>query len=306
MDLRQLNALVAIADHRTFSAAARALHTVQSNVSTHIARLERELGCRLVDRSRGELTPEGHIVVDRARRIQAEMRAIEDDLAAVRENVRGEVRAGVIGTTARWLVPSVFDELSRRHPGIRLVVVEATTTSLVPQLVSDRLDLAVVNLPLDDPDLDDELLFEEDRIVIAPLSHPLAAFDRIDLTRLAEHPLLLPPPGTAFRDEIEADARRLHVSLVPQAEVDGLRLLTSLAFQGFGAALVPSSAAPSWLTGDWKRVRVDGMHRRQVGLAHSRRRAPSASARAVAETIRAVVAEVGPEQADIHPAVPVT
>ncbi|RMH79862.1 MAG: LysR family transcriptional regulator [Actinomyces sp.] len=303
MDLRQLNALVAVADHRTFSAAARALHTVQSNVSTHVSRLERELGCLLVDRSRGELTAEGHIVVDRARRIQAELRAIEDDLAAARSEVRGEVRAGVIGTTARWLVPALFDELSRRHPAIRLVVVEATTTSLVPQLVGDRLDLAVVNLPLDDPDLDDELLFEEDRIVIVPLSHPLAAFDEIDLARLADHPLLLPPPGTAFRDEIEADARRLRVTLVPQAEVDGLRLLTSLAFQGFGAALVPSSAAPAWLQGDWKRVRVTGMSRRQVGLAHSRRRAPSASARAVAETIRHVVAVSGPQQADIHPAV---
>ena len=44
MDLRQLSALLAVADHGTFSAAARALHTVQSNVSTHVARLERERG----------------------------------------------------------------------------------------------------------------------------------------------------------------------------------------------------------------------------------------------------------------------
>ena len=59
MDLRQLGALVAVADHRSFSAAARALHTVQSNISTHVARLERELGVTLVDRATGKLTPEG-------------------------------------------------------------------------------------------------------------------------------------------------------------------------------------------------------------------------------------------------------
>ena len=53
MDLRQLTTLVAIADHGSFSAAARALYTVQSNVSGHIARLERELGVTLVDRQRG-------------------------------------------------------------------------------------------------------------------------------------------------------------------------------------------------------------------------------------------------------------
>ena len=68
MDVRQLSALVAIADHGTFSAAARALFTVQSNVSSHIARLERELGTTLVDRTHGGLTDDGARVVDRARR----------------------------------------------------------------------------------------------------------------------------------------------------------------------------------------------------------------------------------------------
>ena len=59
MDLRQLAALVAVAETGTFSAAADVLHTVQSNVSTHIARLERELGVTLVDRAAGRLTEEG-------------------------------------------------------------------------------------------------------------------------------------------------------------------------------------------------------------------------------------------------------
>src|SRR5258708_39078279 len=68
MDLRQLAALVAVAETGTFSAAADVLHTVQSNVSTHVARLERELGVTLVDRAAGRLTEEGEAVVARARR----------------------------------------------------------------------------------------------------------------------------------------------------------------------------------------------------------------------------------------------
>ena len=80
MDLRQLAALTAVADHRSFSAAARALHTVQSNVSTHVARLERELGAVFVDRTTGLLTEAGELVVARARRIQAEL----DALGAIR------------------------------------------------------------------------------------------------------------------------------------------------------------------------------------------------------------------------------
>jgi hypothetical protein len=66
MDLRQLQALTAIADHGSFSAAAVALHTVQSNVSSHVARLEKELGVPLVDRHAGQLTEEGQAVVELA------------------------------------------------------------------------------------------------------------------------------------------------------------------------------------------------------------------------------------------------
>ncbi len=290
MDLRQLNALIAVAEHHSFSAAARALHTVQSNVSTHVARLEREVGAVLIDRARGELTVEGTIVADRARRILAELRAIEDDVVALRDEVTGTLRVGVIGTTARWLVPGVLDALGRQHPRIELIAVEATTTSLLPQLLGDRLDLAIVNLPVDDPDFETETLFEEDRIIVAPLDHPLAASDTVDLVDLEAHELLLPPKGTAFRDEVDADARRASVTLQTRAEVDGLRTLTSLAFQGFGAALVPASAVPSWLEGEWRSVAVQGLSRRIVGLAQHRRRAASAPTRATIEVIRDVVA----------------
>ena len=76
MDLRQLNALVAVAEHGSFSGAARALHTVQSNISTHVARLERELGVTLIDRATTTLTEEGEVVVRRATRVQHELEAL--------------------------------------------------------------------------------------------------------------------------------------------------------------------------------------------------------------------------------------
>ena len=94
MDLRQIRALVAVADHQSFSAAARSLHTVQSNVSTHIARLERELRATLVDRSTGKLTQEGEAVVSRARRIEDELDAITADIASLVGEITGVVRIG--------------------------------------------------------------------------------------------------------------------------------------------------------------------------------------------------------------------
>jgi DNA-binding transcriptional LysR family regulator len=303
MDLRQLAALVGVAETGSFSAAARAMHTVQSNVSTHIARLERELGVSLVDRTTGSLTPEGQVVVRRARHIQVELDALVADVAAVRDEVAGHVRVGCIGTVGRWLVPLVLERVTREHPKIHVVVVDATTTSLVPQLLADNLDLAIVNLPVVDPELVTETLFDEERMVVAPHGHPLAGRGRVHLTDLGDHELLLEPKGTSFRDELDTQAAAMGVVLRPRAEVDGLRLIATLAFQGFGAAIIPSTAAPPWLEGSWDRVAVDGLARRTVGLARRRRGLLSAPARALRECIQETVRLEAGAMDGVHPLV---
>ncbi len=303
MDFRQLNALLAVADTGSFSAAARSLHTVQSNVSTHVARLERELDAVLVDRATGNLTEEGDAVAAHARLIQHELEALVSDVASLHDEVAGGLRLGVIGTTARWLVPPLVVLMQRRHPKVRLVVVDATTTSLVPQLIEGSLDLAVINHPPDHPELTGELLFDEDPMLVAPLQHPLARQERVTLEDIVVHPLLLEPPGTAFRDHLDQQAAAAGVELVPQAEIDGMRLLASLAFQGFGAAVLPASAAPGWIGGDWKPIPIDGLEGRSVGIAWRRKGRLSAPARAVLDAIREVVADEAPAQPGIHAAV---
>jgi LysR family hydrogen peroxide-inducible transcriptional activator len=300
MDVRQLNALVAVADHGTFSAAARALHTVQSNVSTHIARLERELGVTLFDRAGGTLTEEGRAVVDRARRIQSEMEALVADVAAVNHEVAGTVRSGIIGTTARWLVPDLLEAMAATYPKVRPVLVDATTTSLVPQVVAGPLDMAVVALPVDDAELTSELLFEEDLMVIAPIGHPLAAHDRVSLRELSQYELLLEPPSTSFRDDLDAQAATIGVQLQAQAEVDGIRLLATLAFEGYGPAVLPASAHSRTSSGGWKRVELDGVVSRSVGIVARRRGLLSAPARAFREVLTRVVAEQAPLQPGIR------
>ena len=300
MDLRQLGALVAIAEHGGFSAAARALHTVQSNISTHIARLERELGVILVDRSTGRLTEEGETVVGRARRVQAELDALVADVASVGREVSGSARIGIIGTTARWLTARLLEAMAERHPRVHVVVVDATTTSLLPQLDSGRLDLAVVALPLhDSTDIETETLFEEALVVVVPPDHPLHGLERISVTELADCELLLEPPGTAFRDDLDRQAAALGLTLRTKAEVDGMRLVASLAFEGFGAAVLPASAVPSWYPGDFTTVTVEGVVGRTVGLARRRRGMPSAPARAVREVLLDVIREQAPLQPGI-------
>jgi LysR family hydrogen peroxide-inducible transcriptional activator len=298
MDLRQLQALVAVAEQGTFSAAADHLATVQSNVSAHIRRLEKELGATLVDRSAGRLTEEGQAVVDRARRIEAELESIVADVASMRHDVTGRVRVGIIGTTARWLVPRLLGEMGRLHPGVALEIVDATSTSLEPQLVNGRLDLAVVNLPLPAPELTTTPLFDEDLLLFVPRDSPLAdqwAGQEVDLAELGDLFLFLPPRGTSFRDLLDAAAARADVTLVARAELDGLRLIASLAISGQGAAILPATAVPEHLQFETRPIAVRGLPRRNVGVAQRKRGLPGAPARAFLSVLHDVV------RADAHP-----
>ncbi|MEJ7765004.1 MAG: LysR family transcriptional regulator, partial [Acidimicrobiales bacterium] len=240
MDLRQLAALVAVADHGTFSAAADSLHTVQSNVSSHIAKLEKELGALLVDRAAGTLTAEGATVVERARRVQGELDALVADVGALRSDLRGRVHLGVLGTTGRWLVPSLVTCLAEAHPGIALIVAEGTSATLEPQLATGTLDLALLTLPLPSPDLVAEPLFDEELLLIAPAASPLAGRDRIEVADLDGVELLLPAPGTNFRRELDQVAAEAGIELRAKAELDGVRLLASLCFEGWACGIVPA------------------------------------------------------------------
>lgn len=300
MELRQLAALVAVADHRTFSAAAAALHTVQSNVSAHVARLEKELGVTLVDRAGGRLTDEGRAVVTRARRIATEVEAIEADVAALHDVVTGTVRLGIIGTTGRWLTARLLSALAEQHPGIRLAVFEGTSASLEPQVTTGRLELAVLNLPVPDADLVAQPLFDEDLVLVVHSDDPLAHRGPLQMADLAGVPMLLPFPGTAFRDELDAAARAAGIALRPSAEFDGVRLIASLTFEGNGPAILPASAVPTSLRDEWQSFPVEGLPQRRVGVAVRRRGLPSAPARAVLSLLHEVVATGVLEQDGLH------
>ncbi len=305
MDLRQLAALTAVADCGTFSAAADRLHTVQSNISAHIARLERQLGVQLIDRTAGRLTEEGEVVVARARRIHNELEALVADVNALRNEVIGEVRVGIIGTVARWLVPALHDRMNEMHPGVHMVVVDASTTSLAPQLLAGSLSLAVVNLPIADPEMSVTMLFSEEMLAVIPLGHSLFGRTSLSVTDLHEIPLILPPRGTSYRNELDRSVEAADITLVPQAEIDGVRLITSLAFDGVGVAVVPSTAVPVFLSGPWKALPISGMLPRSVGVVQRRRGMLPAPARALLSVLREVLPVEAAKQRGVSLAVPV-
>ncbi|MDA8197038.1 MAG: LysR family transcriptional regulator [Actinomycetota bacterium] len=279
IELRQLRALLALEDFKSFSLAANSLATVQSNISAHLARLEETVGATLVDRRTGELTDEGKAVSLRARRLLAELEAIDSDISALRDDVRGRVRVGMIGTVARWFIPPLINEIEHRHPNLKVEVAEGTTTTLENRVLSNAFEFAIMTRPNNTDELLFNAVFEEELVLICDQDSPLAKKTVVSLDDLDSIPLLLPPKGTQFRDQIELIAAQGGVNLIPKAEIDGVRLLASMAFDGFAPTIAPATAIPNFMTSRLGICKVVGIPRRRVGVARRKRAAHSAAAK---------------------------
>ncbi len=282
MELKQLRSLLAVEEAGSFSGAADALATVQSNVSAHVSKLERELGVVLVDRRTGQLTAEGEIVAKRARHLLSEIAEIYEDLALHGSDATGRVRLGMIATVASWLLPPLLERLGREHPRIELEVAEGTAASLQRRLHSGGVDLAVLTNPIRYEELTFTTLLTERYVLVVPKTHPMASARSLQVAEAASLPMLVPPVHVGFRDELEAIVASRGARLSVIAEIDGLNVIAALALRGFAPAILPASAVEVVAHhAETVAIELADVPPRQIGLARHRNHLQSAAARAV-------------------------
>lgn len=278
MELRHLDTLLAITEYGSFTAAADALHTVQSNVSDMVRQLEAELGAPLLVRSRRGAQPTefGRVVVDRARRIRHELDALRQDVSMIQGLERGTASLGLVGTTSRWLAPVVVAELRRRAPGLQLRVHEGASERLASEVAEQELAQAIVTEPVVDERLEVEHLLDEDLVVLIPDDPVLLGGARhvladgpVGLADLAGQRLILPPRANPLRTEVETAARAAGIELDVPLEVEGVRLIPDLVAAGAGVAIMPETAAPVGVPGV-RSVPMSDMPPRRLALVTAR------------------------------------
>ncbi len=303
MELRHLDTLLAIAEEGSFTAAADALSTVQSNVSQQVRQLEAELGAQLLTRTRHGAIPTecGDRVLDRARRVRRELEALRADLSMLQGLEAGDASFGIVGTASRWVVPRLVAMLRGRAPGIRLRVNEGASERLVSEVLSGELAQAVVTEPVQERRLAIETLLDEALVGVVPEDVPLPD-GPVPLEALLALGLgfVLPPAGNPLRTEVDhaAAARDLHLPVV--VEVEGIRLVSDLVAAGAGCSVLPETAVPTELQGV-RTVELTGVPPRRLALISARDSALSLADRAVRECVRGLVAE---RPVAINPVVP--
>ena len=248
MELRQIEHFLAVVEHGGFTAAARAVHIVQSALSTSIRNLEHELGSPLFERTtrRVTLSEAGQAFLPGARRVLAEAGAAADAVRAVAGLRRGRVGIGMI----QWLgpvdVPGALAAFHRRYPGIQISVLNAPVAVLVERLRAGELDLAYLAGDEAFPaDLAARPVYREDLVLITPPEHRWAGRERVDWAQLDDEPILEFAEGSAVTTIVRRVSGRLGIAPRVVGQVTQVDLQLALVRSGIGVAVAQGTLARS-------------------------------------------------------------
>ena len=204
MNLRDLEYVVALAEHRNFGRAADACFVSQPTLSTQVHKLEAELGVTLFERGTRETFPTdvGRDVIARARAVLVEVASIREIARSSQNPDAATIRLGIFPTLAPYLLPHVIPSLHHDLPELELLIVEEKTEELLRRLRDGRIDVAIVATPIVDDGLHGESLFSEDFVLATPVDHPLArAGVPVSVAALAGEHVLLLEDGHCLRDQ---------------------------------------------------------------------------------------------------------
>jgi len=237
MLIRSLEIFRAVVDTGSFSAAADRLHTVQSNVTAHVKKLEAELGARLLERRTPVVaTPAGRQLMGYARRI---VELHDDALERFHPQAEpaGELRLGSMETTAAVHLPGLLSAFSQHWPQLAVHLRTGTSCELLEEVRAGRLDAAFVATEKLSDDLLLRPVFEEQLVLVS--GRPLNAMP--DRATLAQTPFLAFRQGCGYRHSIERLFAEQRVPAPRIHEFGSLDAIAGCVAAGMGLALLPES-----------------------------------------------------------------
>ncbi|NRF65739.1 LysR family transcriptional regulator [Aquincola sp. S2] len=241
LSTRELRAFVSLADERSFTRAASLNHLSQPAFSALIRGMEQSLGARLFDRTTRsvELTAEGRVFIDAARRLLQDAEAAWDDVREHAARRRGRVAIAVLPSLAAGWLPPLLAGFHQQFPGIELDVADVLSDDCIERLRAGRADFALASTRAEAPELRTEDFCRDRFHVVCRRDHPLAKRrGALALADLAPHPIVQLARSSSVRQYLEAAIypTRLRTML----ELDQLSTVAGMVRAGLGLTVVPS------------------------------------------------------------------
>lgn len=288
--LRQLQAFVLVAQTRSFTQAAGAMHVTQSALSLLVRELESVLDARLVNRTTRSisLTEVGEEFLPSVQRVLAELQHAIGNVDKLLAKERGRVIVAAPLVLSGALLPDIFVSFRERYPGIQLLLKDTLPDHVLPLVRSGAADLGIGTFHKAHGDLHRVLLFKESFVAVFTRKHPLAGSDRKHLrwSDLKDQPVLTLQRGSVFHDLAEKGFAAAGLTLEPALEASYVGTLLGMVRAGLGVAIVPGYATA---LGDraslaWKPLERPVVER-EVVMVHRNTTALSPAAQAFAEHV---------------------
>lgn len=251
MTLTELKYIVMLAKEQHFGRAAERCFVSQPTLSIAVKKLEDELGIALFERtkSRVQATPIGERIVAQAQQIIEQTSSIKDLASSGKDQLSSPLSVGAILTIGPYLFPHLIPRLRTVASDMPLVIEESYTATLRTRLRNGELDVVILALPFNEPDVVTQPLYEEPFVVLLPANHKLAAQKLIKAEELDDENLLLLGEGHCFRDQILEACPNLRKSVEDTSslirtarEGSSLETLRHMVASGLGITILPFSA----------------------------------------------------------------
>lgn len=271
VDLRQLEMFLAVAENNSFTRASQRLHVAQSAISRKVAMLESELGVKLFKRmtKRIYLTTEGETFLRYTRKVFQNLRdgVLEVSETAQLKRGRVSIAAGMIA--CNYMLPPVLERLKELYPRLDLQVVTGPTERLVADIRNNEVDLGLLTLPIDYPDLEVIPYCSEELVVVSSPKHEVLSKKKsISPEELSRFPLIVFQKGAHTRKVLDKFFEDTAVKPIIYMESDNVATIKPLIKINLGVTIIPLRAvADEVKRKELHSLRVRGYDlRRHLGL----------------------------------------
>ena len=241
ISLRQLRYFDALAQLLHFGRAAEQCAVTQPALSMQIQELEKEIGAVLIERTRAgaKLTPEGQEIARRVASILASIRDLADYARHSASVLTGRLQLGVIPTIAPYVLPKLLPSLRAEHPDLDLHLRETQTQYLIEDLIAGRLDALLLALPVEHPEIEMQVLFEDTFVLALPASRPLPPKAVATPDLFENDRLLLLEEGHCLRDQALSFCDLKQVENLDTFGTTSLSTIVQMVANGLGVTLLP-------------------------------------------------------------------
>lgn len=293
MDLVTLRLLVAVADCGSISAGSDRVQLALGAASTRISALESATGVRIFERSsRGvQLTPTGHMLVQRSRELLADAQRLTMDLHDYSQGLQGHVRVLANASSILELLPDRLMQFSRSHPHIRVDVEERPSPEIPLALLDGRADLGIVDIAHPLMGLQFQDLGRDTLVLIVPERSPLATRSEVALQEALTEDFICLTDGNALTTRLTAAAAQIGQPVRMRMQMRSFDAICRMVAGGLGVGVLPIEAlAPQLAALPIKAVPLsDPWARRSLRLALREGLPPSAATQHLMNVLLAAV-----------------